>query len=403
MPNGRGPLVNAGGQVSPAEFRRLLAASQSLLGRFTEPELFHSQTVDLATAPTVNVPQPLNIDRPLESIDISLRFRVGVTVAPYTAVSPEAPQNILQRITLTGIHRAYGNIVPWSMSGATWYALSHIFQGEPSWILINGALAAGPGIPFNSPFAGAVGNYDIQLYWHFPVGPAMGIDQNLKRQITSFLYMPADWSDSLRLQLTFGDRSALGDPTGATVAFTAFESGAGLPGLEVHLNYALLGPFANRMPSGITMRQEQTLTTFTALATRSRLTTLQKQITTNLFVKSGVTETTGQTAGVTTFESLSDTQLNRTQIVVDNKPVRNNSNNRMAKSYIARMFGRIVPQGYFPFTFVDGQNALLAYRGDGISGGSTFEVITDVDTASADNRQTVTQEMVIGGPFPGLR
>jgi hypothetical protein len=69
------------------------------------------------------------------------------------------------------------------------------------------------------------------------------------------------------------------------------------------------------------------------------------------------------------------------------------------KSYLQEQFDSVIPSGYLLLTFVDGQNPLLSYRGDQLSGGSTFELISDVLTASADNRQTITQEQIIGGDF----
>jgi hypothetical protein len=54
-------------------------------------------------------------------------------------------------------------------------------------------------------------------------------------------------------------------------------------------------------------------------------------------------------------------------------------------------------------SFVEGQNALLAYRGDGLAGGSQFQLQSDVIAASANNRQRYVQEMIYGGPFPAQR
>jgi hypothetical protein len=60
-------------------------------------------------------------------------------------------------------------------------------------------------------------------------------------------------------------------------------------------------------------------------------------------------------------------------------------------------------EGYLPLTFIEGQNPLLAFRGDGLSGGSTFELLSDVISANAANRLQYLQEQVIGGAYPDLR
>src|SRR5687767_4555864 len=118
MANGNG----GNGAASAANFRRLLLASASTLGRYQGPELFQSFNVDLNTPQTVVLPRQLNINRPLHSILISLSFRVTVTVGAYADVSVEAPQNILQNVQLRGIHRSYGSLIPIDMTGATLFS-----------------------------------------------------------------------------------------------------------------------------------------------------------------------------------------------------------------------------------------------------------------------------------------
>jgi hypothetical protein len=394
---------------SAAEFRRLLLASASTLGRYQGPELFQSFTVDLNTPQNVVLPRQLNINRPLHSILIALSFRATVTVGAYADVSVEAPQNILQNIQLRGIHRSYGSLVPWDVTGATTFVypfLTGHSAGSQAFISVGGAAlsqAPKPGVPFVSAFTGAINTHDIILLYYVPLAPLMGIGQSVKRQQTNYLLMPDDWTDTLQLELRFGDESSLGDPTGATVAFTAFGSATGTPVCEVHLNHGILGAFANGMRSGVMIRNERQLVDVQSLATQQRLTALQKRITNMVLVKSGVIETTGMTSGVQAFSDMSDTILNRTQIQVDNKPLRQNDNNRLQRAYNSWMFETSPMEGYLPITFVDGQNPLLAYRGDGLSGGSTFELLSDVTTAAAANRVQYLQEQVIGGAYPDLR
>jgi len=215
--------------------------------------------------------------------------------------------------------------------------------------------------------------------------------------------MPGDWGDRLRLSLTWGDKSALGDPTGATVAFSAFQSATGDPEVSVHLNYSILGPFQNAGNQGVLIRNEQMVTSLTALATGTQVMTLQKRITPGILIKTGLLELTGQTAGVSTFEDMSDLLLERTQLQVDNKQIRQATVNLAERARLDRMFDTSPIQGYHMLSFVDGQNPLLAYRADGLPAGSQFQLISDVIAAAAGNRVTVTQEQIIGGPYPPLR
>jgi hypothetical protein len=208
-----------------------------------------------------------------------------------------------------------------------------------------------------------------------------------------------DWGNTLRLQMIFGDASSFGDPTGATFALTGF-GGVGGALCNVHFNYAILGELRNRMRSGVVFRNENTLTQFTAAATNQRLLDLSHQITANVVVKSGVLQAAGLTAGVNTLATLSDVQLDRTQIIADNKALRNNQSNFVSKSYMENQFGGVLPTGFFVQSFIDSQNPLTSFRGDGLSGGAQFILQSDILTANANNRQMVVQEYIQGGPFP---
>ncbi len=406
--------------LSPADFRKALAASASVLGRYTGPELFFTQSVDLSAPTITNVPRTLNINRPISDIWIKLTGRVAVTVANYTAVAPESFANLLQQIQIQGTHKDFGNLTPIKMTGATAFSWPRLFQSRGNGtMLVNNQYAANPvntaantisvenGFrPYgnNSFFLGSTAGspYDFVVIWRIPVTPQMGIGQALKRQATNFLWTAQDWADTLQIQLNWGDRFALGDPTGATVAFTAFGSGAGLPQLSIHLGYALLTQFNNLVRSGVCIRNEQPVSNQqTGIATGAILQTLQKQITTNLLIKTGIRQTVAGTQD--TFASLSDTQLDVTQIQVDNKPVRNNQDNLISKAHAEAYFATTHPQGFFLQSFVDGQNPLLAYRGDGLGGGSQFQIVTNVLTANANNLQKFIQEMIFGGPFPAQR
>jgi hypothetical protein len=396
-------------EVSPAQFRAALEASASVLGRFTGPELFFSQNVALTAAGgplRVNLPRTLNLNRPVADVFISLRGRLNVTVGNYAAVAPEAMQNLLQNIQIQGIHKDFGNMTPIQMSGATAFMWPTMFQPRGNGTsLINGVYQQFPaGRPVVSNFTGAVGTYDFIVIWRIPVGPMLGQGQAVKRQYTNFMWMAKDWTDTLQTQLTFGDATALGDSTGATVTFTAFQSATGSPLMAVHLNYSLLTQFEGLVRSGVVIRTEQpTAQQQTALTNAAVLQTLQKQITTNLLVKTGTIQTTGLTGGIDTLATLTDFQLDRTQITVDNKPVRNNQDNIVFKADMEAYWSTLVAEGYFLMSFIEGQNALLAYRGDGLAGGSQFQLQSDVIAASANNRQRFVQEMILGGPFPAQR
>ncbi len=395
--------------------RQQLIAQNTMIGRDQGPELFFSQDVTLGGTAggsvVVNVPRTLTLNRPLKDMTIVLRGRLVIGAYDYTSVSPEHLTNLLAQIQLSGIHRVYGNLVPIRMSGATAFQWGQMFAGRnASRLLVNNALASPAGSPFTFNttaaasaliFSGAQGTFDFEIYYQIPLGLVFPPSAGAPQRGVNFLYLPQDWADSLQLQLTMGDRTSIGVPQASTTTtWTAFGSASGSPSMAIHLNYSILGAFGAGLKSGVVIRTEQPFTSFTSLVNQTRLSLLQKQITTNLVIKSGLTQV-ANTSPV--FTSLSDLQLGRTQIMVDNKPIRNNQDNGVAKSWGQRNFNTIWPQGYLAFSFIDSQNPLTAYRGDGLQGGSTFELDTDILTASASNLQTLVQEMVYGGNYPSLK
>ena len=397
-------------QMTPAEFQRAQIASDTMLGRFSEPEQYFQVNQALTAAGGVTQIQPnspLNLTRPIESLTVLISLRAAVSVGAYTSVSPEAPQNLLQRIKVSGNHKDFGSVTLIDMTGATAFAWGRCFQletgtGEYLISKAGGALtrATGPGRPFASSFDGAVANHDMIIAYHIPFSPTILPSPRKYKQSINFTLQPLDFGNTLQIQLTLGDASALGNPTGATVAFSGF-GGTGNPNVQIFANYALLGDFQNKVQrNGLVVRNEITLPTQAALATNAVLSQLAHQITTTVLLKTGTQTGTGITAGVDTFTTLSDQQLEATQLVVDNKPLRNNVSNFALKAYHERMLNTIVPEGYFPLTFIDGGTSLLAYRGDRLPGGSQLNLQSNVISASANNRQRMVQEYILGGPFP---
>lgn len=410
--------MNGNGNGQGARQRRAqMMAQASMIGREQGPELFYSDTTTLGGlaggVQTIQIPRTLTLNRPMESITIKLAFRLVTSVYDYASVYPEHLINLLAQVQLNGIHRVYGSLTPIQMSGATIFTWPQMFKGfrGANALFINGARMVPPSAPynFNTPAAGGAlgfpvtaGTYDVEIYYEVPLGLSFPASAGEAQRDVSFLYLPQDWADSLQLKLTFGDRTSLGVPQASTVTtFTAFGSASGLPTFSVHLNYSILGAFGNALKPGVVIRNEQSFSSFVSLVNRTRLSLLQKQITSNIVVKTGVQSTVANAPPV--FTTLVDTMLDQTQLIVDNKPIRNNSDNMVAKTYGGRSFDTIWPSGYFGFSFIDSQNPLTAYRGDGLQGGSTFEIDSNVISANAANLILMTQEMVYGGPFPPLK
>lgn len=389
--------MGAGESVNAALTLRDIA---SIIGRNQGPELFFNQTFTALASPIL--PDSITLNRPLESINIMFRGRIIVAVAGFTPF-PEALWNLLQRIRLTGTHRRFGALVPIDWTGGTAGRYLTLWRDNGSQA---GVLAAGGQMIFGgsagdiqsstSTFTGAIGSHDVEVHWQIPLGPI--IAPAMKPALPPFLYFKDDWQDTLRLQLFFGDGTSLGG-VAANVTFEQFGGGGGTsPSVEVHTNYELLGPVESSVAPAVVIRSENPVTAVvTGVSNLVRLVELQKQKTTAVVMKSG-TIPAGLSPGIQVFGTLVDTILSRTQIIADNKPLRNNQSNQVSKAYMARVFDTVPQNGYLPFSFVDSQNPLTYFRGDLLSGGSNFKVQSDVATAGATQVVNLMQEQVIGDP-----
>jgi hypothetical protein len=369
----------------------------SLINRFQAPEQWVQQAFAINTNPIL--PGRINLTRPLESLKIVFRGRVVVGTANYTAVAAEAPQTIIQRIRLTGTHRQWNQVIPIDVSGATAFAWGRIFQSRGSTMLFGTTRQTDPGVPFAQTLAnfGNTGTYDLEIHYNVPLGPMFA--PSSRPGLVPYFYYPEDWADTLTLQLFFGDNTSFGTPAGGTtVTFTAFGSGAGTPTVTVYANYCILGPLAKKVRGAVIIRNEQPVSgAVTAIGNSIRMLQLQKNRTTNILVKSGIL-LTGSGPGIEVYASLSDVLLDRTQVLLDNKPIRANQSNPTMKEYGGWMFNTIVPQGYLPLSFVESMNPLTMFRGDLTPGGADWFLVSDVLTASANNAVRVVQEQMLGEP-----
>lgn len=376
----------------------------STLGRTSGFEQFFTQSVALTAPQSIIVPRPVNLNRPVESIEIRLQFRHVISVANKSLPLAESPVTWLDRVRFSGQHRAFGGQTPIDLRGATAFNWLRCFGVKGNDAYISGAGAApirqaDAGQPLAQTLAtyGNIGTYDIDLSYVIPVGPVMGMAARV-RSTVPFLWKQQDWADSMQLRVDLGDPTACGTVNGSTDVLTAYQSGAGQPLLSVNLNYAQLGPLDNpRNPgeSNLIIKNEVPILSLTAAtAAQVLIQNLQKRKTTNIIIKTGLIAT--QTAGLgPNFLSMDDLLLDATQMLVDTKAIRNNSKNVSQKSHVGRMFETIIPQGYFPITFVDSTSPLTSFPGDTVGGGAQFQLTSQVLKSNAGNIVSVIQEQIL--------
>ena len=393
---------NTGGSTNAAASNAKLTpgAVARLLGRNQGPEFFFQQA--WTPLQTVQIPKNVNLNRPLERIILEWVGRITIDTADMDSVFPEALQSMIQQVQLQGQHRVYGALVPIQLTGADIFAWPALFKSRGCKILINGVQVDPLGIPNGLPLAtfGAIGTYDIKIIWQIPLVPVLPVAAKLNA--VPFLYMQQDWADTLNLQLVMGDASSLGVVTGgAVVSFHAFGSTEGNPQFFVYTNYEILGALADKLTTATTIRAIQQVPQGNISAPAAnlvKLAQLQKYKTLNAVLKSGLLAA-GTSPGVQVYSALSDVIFEQTQIRVDNKAIRNNLNNIVYKDYLAYAFDAISqPEGYLPMTFVDSMNPRTAFDGDKVSGGSTYEVDSQIVTGNAANYAEVIQEYFQGTP-----
>lgn len=389
-----GPLLlgMVGGVPAPAaDLSKSLAA---YLGRNQGPELFTIVPHTGGTAQSVVVNRNLSINRPLESIQMVWRGRLTVTVA-YTAAASESPQTIINKLTINGTFKGTA-LTPIRLSGATMAAWSRLFGARGNTVVING-------VRQNDAFGaqtianlGAVGVYDIEVYYYVPTWPLISFSSRAWESVPYF-WQPEDWADSLQVQVDFGDTTSFG--TLGTAALSAFGSAAGAPSLSIFTQYVILGDFRpnTSFQTAAVIRNENIVTAgMSTIAAGQLLSPMQKQKTTNILFKSGVV-LAGTNSAVQVFSSLSDTQIDKTLLTVDNKNIRFNQDNRANKETIGMKFGTVLPVGYNLFTFLDSQTPRTAFRADDpgvVASGSSFQLTTDVLTATANQQVNLVQEMI---------
>lgn len=392
------PLDPTIGDLTADQLKQL---ADQVLGRYNGPEqLFAPQAVTMAAVQVVRPGNPIPLARALESIKVVWRGRLVIGTADYTAGVPEAPQSLIERIVIRGNHKVFSNQILLDVSGATMFAGMKCYSVRGN-IAMNGTTLLGDlgsPLPSTGIAAGTQGTYDLEIHYEIPMAP-WGVWN--AQQAAPFLWREEDFGNSLQIEVTVGDRTSLGTPAGgSTTTWTAFGSAAGTPSVEFYGNYSMLGPLQGVGNNGIVLRSEINAAPFlVGVASRTQLgAQLRKVTTTNILIKSGI-GLTGVSAGVNVFASLSDVQLTRTRLMAAQKAIKDMVANYATKAYYATKFGSFAPQGYLPFSFIEGGQVYAALRGTDMPDGAQFTIETDVLTANANNRQTILQEQIYGGPF----
>lgn len=385
------PMMAPGGGGGPRMPNPL-----GVLGRNQGPELF-TQFAHNGQVANVQVPRPLNLNRPLEMIIVEWAGRITIANNNFAAVAAESPLTLLQRAIVRGTWKNTA-LTPIDMSGPTLYARAMAYGLEPS-IFINGVRQPHPTSPYAQQALnlGNIGVYDVRFFVPIPVWPVVA-PANRAFDQARYLWQSQDWNDSLEVSIQLGDETALGTPTApGDATFTGFGSGAGTPLVRIHTRSVLLGDLRFSQRSNVLLLSEQPIRdTVLTLGNNIRIARLDRQKTPVILLKTG-TILAGSTPGVEVFAALTDALLDQTLVVVDNRRIRDTSTNFAAGDSFQMNQGSIRPAGYLPISFIDGQSSRTAFRADlaaVVGPGSDFALWSNILTTGATQALNLVQEKI---------
>lgn len=360
----------------------------------------------------------VDLSTPLLGMQFVLKGRVTIGTAAVTALTPESFLNLFNRIDIFGQHKILqSDTHPFVMDGAMWGGIIGMHRPRGFRLAVSKAAAAlsndpFPQTPYGGPFAaGAAGGVgfdgttntfdfilDIPIYFY-----PLNVGDVFK---PGFMWRSEEWGDSLQLQITPGGQPTANANAGSlglsggttTVAFTAFQSGAGTPTLDIYglpvIQGATTGLPALTVP-GLVIRSTSPRTTqVQTTGTDIQVAQLQKRKTSRVYLK------TGLATNPPTFTSLSDTVLNKVglQVGTDKFP-RNKVDWFTWKHAITDDYDSAAQpvQGYAALDFLQHDSPFGSYAADNIDAGSTFYIIGDPNGA-ATNVVMVVQEQIIREP-----
>lgn len=360
----------------------------------------------------------VDLSTPLLGMQFTLKGRVTVGTAAVTALTPESFLNLLFRMDIFGQHKILqSDTHPFVMDGAMWAGIMTMHKRRGFRLAVSKAAGAltndpVPQTPYGGPFAagaaggvgfdGTVNTFDFILdipVFFYP----LGVGDMFK---PGFMWRSEEWGDSLQLQITPGGQPSASANAGSlgtsgattTISFTAFQSGAGNPTLDIYglpvIQGATTGLPAQTVP-GLLIRSTSPRTTqVQTTGTDIQLAQLQKRKTSRVYLKAGLS------TNPPVFTSLSDSMISKVglQVGTDKFP-RNKVDWFTWKHDAADSYPEASDpvQGYAFHDFLQHRSPFGAYAGDNIDAGSTFYIIGDPNGAATNTLLTV-QEQIIREP-----
>lgn len=346
--------------------------------------------------------QFLDLTYPILGLRFVFKGRLVVAGANFTTAFPESFLNLISNITLQGTNkRAGGNVVLWNIDGATLYNLQSLFDVRACQFDINGTEVAPPNTPTPAYSTLAIGTYDFRIAMDLPFYTFNAPDGFRP----AFQMRKDEWGSSPQLSVTFGTQA--GNATGAlgvaaaatTCTYSAFQSGAGTPTLDIYSLPLLMGlDLAPSVTPGFLTRVSTPINTVlqSAGGAGTKILDLQKQATTRVFFKVGTSTVPN---GNPAFATVTDTNVSALGIKLGGTQIVRNEVDVFAhKQDLLMNYDMFAPiQGYNCLDFIQSGDPGSAYPGDQVQDGSTFQ-LTGTIAGVANGYGIVIQEQALYSP-----
>jgi hypothetical protein len=354
---------------------------------------------------SIQLTQTFDLSLPLRGLRLTIKGRLVVGTAAFTTPYPEGFLSIVSSIIFQGTNaRQKGNVNLYNIDSATLWVMQHHFDFRTGQFDISsggGAITeqAIPDTPMPAGYnpTGSTGTYDFRIIFDMPFYPFCA-PQGARPQ---FLVRNEEWKDSLQLTVAFATQAGAGG-TGflgvsggtTTVTWSSYGSGSGLPTLDIYSLPVIMGlDIKDQVVPGFMTRVATPVNTpLQSAGANVVLLNLQKQPTTRVFFKSGVSTVPN---GNPAFSALSDVNATALGILLGgNRNVRNLVDLFAHKQELVELYPHGPIAGYNAFDFIGSGNPDSAYPGDQIGDGTTFQLVANV-VGVANGYGLVVQEQAL--------
>lgn len=339
-------------------------------------------------AQEVGLVNRIPLDKPLFGVQLEARYRFAVGATATGVVQAEGATNFIQRVRIVGTHKRFGTRELVNLRGSTLYQLEAKYTFGDAMPLVSNLPAAGVATTTTT-------NYDVNFQIFVPLVPR-GIP---KLQQMLFLVRNDEWA-TFDVYVTFGDATAVAKfGAGQVVTFTDYASASGVPRVRLSVVRCILGEARGLIQPALLRRQFLPLTTILTAAnlTDSPLQDLDVGFKVlSYLVKAGVQETTA-TASVVSYSSLSDSEITRAKIKLDNVVIKDAISPQAARGYSSAEYGAALATGYIPIEFLEGHDLNTAFRGDMLNRSNKLQLAGDV-TSAVSQLGEVVEELIEGEP-----